>query len=331
MRISFQKMKDEFYRVLLSHGFPASDADLCADIFSNNSLDGIYSHGVNRFARFITYVDEGVVKVNNKPQLLHRINSLEQWNGNAAAGPLNALFATDAALRLAKQHGIGCVGLSNTNHWMRGGAYGWKAAREGFVMIAFTNTSGVMPAWGAKDARLGNDPMVIAVPFGDEAVVLDMAMSQYSYGAMETAAMKKEQLGVPGGYDEEGQITTDPGAIYASRRPLPIGYWKGSGLALMLDILATILSGGKSTHEISKEKETGVSQVFIAIDISKLKNYPLIQSSIENIIKDYHDSLPVNEKSDITYPGERVLRTRKKNTEAGIPVEDSIWNEILQL
>ena len=331
MRIPLRQMKDEFYRVLIKHGFSSDDAASCAEVFAANSLDGIYSHGVNRFARFIAYVDEGVIQVNNKPELIYSFASLEQWNGNACAGPLNALFATDAAMRLAKQYGIGCVGLSNTNHWMRGGAYGWKAAKEGFLLIAFTNTSGVMPAWGAKDARLGNDPMVIAVPHGNEAVVLDMAISQFSYGALETASLKKEQLGVPGGYDDEGKLTTDPAAIYASRRPLPIGYWKGSGLALMLDILATILSGGKSTHEISKDKETGVSQVFIAIDISKLNNYPLIQSSVENIIKDYHDSLPINEKSDITYPGERVLRSRKRNTEEGIPVEDSIWNEILQL
>ena len=129
-----------------------------------------------------------------------------------------------------------------------------------------------MPAWGAKDAKLGNNPLVMALPYKDEAIVLDMAMSQYSYGSLELSAMKGETLSVYGGFDTEGNLTKDPSAILASNAPIPVGYWKGAGLSLLLDLLATILSGGLSTHELSKkEVEYSLSQVFIAIDISKLE------------------------------------------------------------
>jgi len=244
---------------------------------------------------------------------------------------LNAIHATDSALQLAQQHGIGCVALANTNHWMRGGTYGWQAAKAGFVFIGFTNTTALMPTWGAVSNKLGNNPLVIALPYGEEAIVLDMAMSQYSFGALELAAMKQEQLPVFGGFDTNGQLTTDPGAIRASRRPLPIGYWKGAGLSLLLDILAAVLSGGLSVHEIAQQRsEMAVSQVFIAIDINKLGNHSAIAQVVANIITDYHQSIPENNKS-ITFPGERVLQTRNRNLSNGIPVLKLVWDEILQL
>jgi 3-dehydro-L-gulonate 2-dehydrogenase len=113
---------------------------------------------------------------------------------------------------------------------------------------------------------------------------------------------------------------------------LPIGFWKGSGLTLLLDIIAAILSGGLSTGEISKKKdESGVSQVFIAFDLSKLGNFPSIQNTISEIITDYKESVPVDEKSNIRYPGEQILKIREANLQEGILVNKDIWNEILSL
>src|SRR5581483_3377320 len=102
------------------------------------------------------------------------------------------------------------------------------------------------------------------------------------------AAMKNEQLPIFGGYNEAGELTTDPNAIRHTRRPLPIGYWKGAGLSLLLDILAAVLSGGLSVHEITQQKtEMAVSQVFIAIDTKKLGNHAAIAQFVSNIISDY--------------------------------------------
>jgi 3-dehydro-L-gulonate 2-dehydrogenase len=286
---------------------------------------------VNRFPRFIEYIQKGHINVQAEPSLKHQFGGIQQWNGNLGPGPLNAIHATNSAMQLAQQHGIGCVALSNTNHWMRGGTYGWQAAKAGFVFIGFTNTTGLMPTWGAVDNKLGNNPLVIALPYEQEAIVLDMAMSQYSFGALELASMKNEQLPVYGGFDGNGQLTTDPGAIRESRRPLPIGYWKGAGLSLLLDILAAVLSGGLSVHEISQQpSEMAVSQIYIAIDISKLGNHSAIAQVVQNIIADYHQSMRDNEKP-ISYPGERVLQTRTRNLQQGIPVLQEVWEKVLSL
>ncbi len=329
--VSAREMQTTFETVLLKNGFSKDKASQGAIIFTENSIDGIYTHGVNRFARFIEAIRKQHVVVDAVPTLQSSFGSLEQWHGNFGPGPLNALFATDRATQLAASNGIGCVALGNTNHWIRGGTYGWRAAKNGFVFICWTNTVGIMPAWGATDAKLGNNPLVFALPYQQEAIVLDMAVSQYSYGAMELAQLRGGPLAVAGGYDTEGNLTTNPSVILQSRRPLPIGYWKGAGLSLLLDLLAAVLSGGLSTHQITEKGIEHCSQVFIAIDISKLGTASLVAQTVEAIISDYKQSIPENDASTITYPGEKVLATRNRNEQNGIPVLKKVWEEILAL
>ncbi len=330
--ISAPEMHKQFVGILLPLGFTEERANACAKIFTANSVDGIYTHGVNRFPKFVEYVKAGYVLPNAMPTLHHKFGAIEQWNGNSGPGVLNAVHATESSMKLATEFGIGCVALRNTNHWMRGGTYGWQAAKKGFVFIGITNTIGVMPAWGAVDSRLGNNPFVMALPYKEEAIVLDMAMSQYSFGAMELALFNNQKLGVDGGYDKDGALTNDPASILASRRPLPIGYWKGAGMSLLLDLLATVLSSGLAGHEISKTGvETNISQVFITIDIAKLGNHSIISKTVEDIINDYHQSVTSDASLQITYPGERVLKNRKNNEANGIPVLKKVWEEIMAL
>ena len=332
IRIPYPEMHSAFNRILLKHGLNREHAEKCAGIFSVNSLEGIYSHGVYRFPRFIDYIKKGYINISAKPELIHAAGVLEQWNGRLAPGPLNAEFCTNRAMEIAEDNGMGCVAIAETNHWMRGGTYGWQAARNGFVFIGWTNTEANMPAWGAWDRRLGNNPLVFAVPFGKEAIVLDFAMTQFSYGKMEAARLEGKRLPFPGGFNGEGELTDDPAAILESWRALPIGYWKGAGLSLLLDILATILSAGDSTHQLSKrEAEYAVSQVFIAIDLKKLSNYPAIERTVADIIADLKKSVPDGPEADIRYPGERILHTRTENLRNGIPVNKHVWDEITLL
>ena len=332
IRIPLAEVESRLIQVLIKHGFASAKAKTCAEIFMGNSLDGVYSHGVNRFIKFIGYVKEGHIHPNLDAICKHSMGSIEQWDGQSGPGPINALTSTDRVMELAAKNGIGCVTLANTNHWMRGGTYGWRAAKKSFVFIGWSNTIANMPAWGARDSRLGNNPLVIAVPYQNEAIVLDMAMSQYSYGALEVAQLKNEKLSVPGGYDEHGELSYDPAAIKKSWRALPIGYWKGAGLSLLLDILATLLSGGLSVSEISKDNaEARLSQVYIAIDINKLGNFKTIAAAIDQILEDYKQSVPEKEGRSIRYPGENILKIRAENMAQGIPVYKSTWEEIQRL
>ena len=327
--IPFDEMKAVFRSILLQHGFSEQNAETCAEIFAANSLDGVYSHGVNRFGLFVQMVSEGHILPNAEPFLRHATPALEQWDGAFGPGVLNAVKATDRAVQMAKKNGLGCVALANTNHWMRGGYYGWQAVQAGCIFIGWSNTIANMPAYGASDMRLGNNPLVIAVPFGSEAIVLDMAMSQFSYGAMQMAAMKGEALPVHGGYDEQGQLTTDPSVVMKTGRTLSIGYWKGAGLSLLLDIVGVVLSGGQAVHQISEQKvEKGLSQVFFAIAMEQLQNFKSIESTLQAIIGDYKQSVG---EGEILFPGERVLKKRTQNRANGIPVVKEVWEAVLAL
>jgi 3-dehydro-L-gulonate 2-dehydrogenase len=329
VRLTANEMESTLVGAMLKNGFSEQTAKTCAQIFVGNTRDGVYSHGVNRFAKFIRSVRDGMVRPDATARRVGGSAAIEQWDGGLGPGPLNALLCTDRAMELASIHGMGCVALAHTNHWLRGGTYGWKAAKAGYVFIGWSNTIANMPAWGALDGKLGNNPLVIAVPYGNEAIVLDMAMSQYSYGALEVHEMKNVRLPFPGGYDLQGSLTTDPSAIKKSQRALPIGLWKGAGLSLLLDILASILSAGLSVSDITGQKsESSLSQVFIAIDVGKLSNYQSIQSVVANVINDYHQSKPLEAGKKIRYPGEQVLATRDENARLGIPVLRRVWDEV---
>lgn len=332
VRVSPEQMKSEFTRILVKNGFSPENAEKCSEVFTKNSMEGVYSHGVNRFPRFIKNIGEGFIKPDAVPTLIQRSGSLEQWDGHLGPGPLNALLAADRAMELATENTLGMVALAHTNHWMRGGTYGWRAAEKGFVMICWTNTCPNMPAWGGKDPRLGNNPLVIAIPNPKGAIVLDFAMSLYSYGKLETYKAANKELPYPGGFNRNNELTTFPSQILESWRILPAGYWKGSSLSLVLDILAAILSGGLSTHEIkSCSSETNISQVFIAIDITKLNNFPAIENSINQIINDLHRSVPENKEQKVRYPGENIALIRESNLKNGIPVMEDLWNSISNL
>jgi 3-dehydro-L-gulonate 2-dehydrogenase len=326
MRIPFEKLKAEFKRILTSVDFADDKAEQCATIFAENSRDGVYTHGLNRFPVFVQHVKNGWVKPTAEPIKEGGIGAIEQWNGNLGPGMLNAGFCMNRAIELAKDNGIGCVAIKNSNHWMRGGTYGWQAAEAGYISICFTNTIVNLPPWGGLDPRLGNNPLVIAVPRKNGHVVLDMAISQYAVGKLVQYQDRGEELPLPGGYDKDGNLSTDAAAILESKRLLPVGFWKGSGLSLVLDLLATVLSGGNSTAKITASgKESGLSQVFICI---KPNSDSQTAGLIEEIINYTKTSTPEHEGGSISYPGENSLKTRKKSLSEGVLVDEKIWNTV---
>jgi len=234
------------------------------------------------------------------------------------------------AMEIAEEHGIGVLGLRNTNHWMRAGTYAWQAAEAGFLAGCFTNTEPNLPPWGSAEPKLGNNPLAIAIPRANgRHVLFDGAMSQFSYGALETAVRRGERLPVPGGFSRTGEITDDPGEILESKRALPIGFWKGAGLSLVLDLLATTLVAGRSTCDLGAQAgEYGVSQVFLAF--SKHLIGSAARRQIERVLMDLHMAQAESEQA-IRYPGERLLAIRAENLDQGVPVDQRIWEDVKRL
>lgn len=331
MRVRYDDMVNEFCRVLKKYGFDEQSARDAAEIFAQNSMAGVYSHGLNRFPRVIEYLRKGEIDPGVRADCRQAMGAMERWDGHRGFGPLNAKRAMDRAVELAKEFGVGIVALGNNNHWMRGGSYGWQAADKGCIGICWSNTCPNMPAWGGVDRKIGNNPLIMAIPrsSGDH-VVIDCAVSQFSYGKLEDCRLKGISLPVPGGYDTEGNLTTDPGEIEKTWRILPMGYWKGSGISIALDLMATVLSDGNSVKKIGTfGDEIGLTQIMIAIDPGKFNSSSKTDGIIDEIIRDIKSSVPEKEGGEVFYPGELELKNVKENRELGIPVIEEKWNEVL--
>ena len=332
IRVPFQTLQDEFYRVLASVGFTGERAVLCARLFAENQRDGVYSHGLNRFPGFVAGLENGRINFRAVPEKTECYGALERWNGRRGVGLVNAHICMERAMELAEGHTIGCVGLFNTNHWMRGGAYALQAAEYGYIGICWTNTTRLMPPWGSAEKKIGNNPMAIAVPRAEGPLLLDMAMSQYSNGKLEVLKQQGKELPLPGGYDTDGELTVDPGEILDSQRALPIGYWKGSGMALVLDAMAAVISGGQATHEIAQQdSEYAVSQVYIAINVTEMMGYTRLNQTVREIIDDFHTATPLDSNEGVRYPGEGMLRTRQESLEKGVLVDETQWQALLAM
>lgn len=331
MRLQQTEILTVMQGILEKHGLSAADAADCAQLLVENSLDGIYSHGVNRFPRLVSYLEKGYIQPGNTPVKVSSLGALEQWDGQLGMGNTNAKKMMDRAIELAHQYGIGCVALRNTNHWMRGGAYGLQAAEHGCIGICWTNTQPNMPAWGAKDRRIGNNPLIMVVPKADGHIMVDGAMAQFSYGAIEAARLAGRQLPVPGGYDTAGNLTKDPAEIEKTWRVLPIGFWKGSGFSIVMDLIAASLADGNTTCRVGKlsEDEYALSQVFVAIDVTQAN--PGYAALVEETLADLKASERIDEASPILYPGEKEYQTRLDNLANGVPVNDEVWEKILSL
>ena len=329
IRIPYDTMRQEFGRVFRKVGFSAEDAEQVAEIMTMNSADGVESHGYFRLLNVVKAAQTGTIKPDAVPEKINSFGAWEQWDGMQAPGILNALFCTDRVMELASEHGIGCVALRNTNHWLRPGAYGWKAAQAGYIFMCWTNTEPLVPIWGGTDLRIGNNPIVMAVPRPSGPLVLDIAMTQFSFGKLSVYAHRDQTLPVPGGYDVDGNPTQDPHAIQEANRALPIGYWKGSGLALMMDLIGGLMSGGNSTvHLGSKFMSGGVSQMYLAFDITRAMPLDSIEAFVNETLDYVKSSAKANPDQDILYPGERALKARQDSLANGVPVDEAIWAEI---
>lgn len=281
----------------------------------------------------IEYLKRGEIDPAVEPTCELQAGALERWNGHRGFGPLNARRAMARAVELSYEFGVGIVALGNNNHWMRGGSYGWQAADAGCFGICWSNTMPNMPAWGGIDRKIGNNPLVLAVPRSSgEHVVLDCAVSQFSYGKIEDCKLKGLSLPVPGGYDSTGALSTNPAEIEKTWRVLPMGYWKGSGLSVALDLIATILSNGNPVKTIGTfGDEVGLTQIMIAIDPSKFDSPAVTDRIVNEIVEDVKSSVPVCEGNEVFYPGEQSLRHVREHRELGIPVLEDKWSEVLAL
>ena len=312
-------------------------AQISAEVLVEANLCGVDSHGVRMLPGFVTLVRNGKIKPQARIQVIRETPVIAHLDANLAPGHVVSVQSMKMAVKKAKTSGIGFVLVRNSTHWGRAAYYSVLAAREGCAGICFVNTESNMPYWGTRAPRIGNNPLSIGVPRASgEPIVLDMAMSQAAFFKIVLYNREGKKVPLGWGVDEQGRPTDDPAAILKSKRLVSTGQHKGSGLALMTDILTGILSGGMFCGELLGEAKgmphsTGYAQAFMAIDIAFFLSLEAFQRRVDELVAYVKGGPPAEGLSEIHIPGERSWRERALREKVGIPLDEITLGELRTL
>ena len=321
--------------IVKAGGSSDREADLVSTNLVEANLKGHDSHGVGMIPRYIDSIKEGGLAVNAHVSITLDSNALLTLDGNKAYGQVAGYEAIELAAERAKRHGVCVMGLSNAHHVGRIGHWAEQAIGHGLVSIHFVNVISrpVVAPWGGSDARHGTNPFCVGIPRKDkDPVVLDFATSRIAQGKTRVAYNKGEQL--PPGIliDTDGNPTTDPryGVLEPLGAILPFGEHKGSGLALVCEILGGALTGGQTVHGRSDGLRRVLNGMFsILIDPGKLGTAGNLAAEMEEFIQWHTASPPNPQTGQLLIAGQPERISKAKRLVDGVPVDATTWKEIL--
>ncbi len=308
---------------------PADEAAIIAEALARASLRGVDTHGIIYAPVYVRDILKG--KVNAQPNIrLERDGPATALvNGDGGLGIVVGVRAMHEAIGHARAVGTAVVGARNSTHFGAVAYYAQLAAAEGLIGLSCTNVEPVMAPWGSRSLFLGNNPFAIAAPGGiDGGVVLDMATTKVAWGKMYLAARAGRKIPLGWATDKAGQPTDDPN-VGMQGLMLPLGGHKGYGLAVMVEILCSALTGAAFDHQIVDGQNLG--HLFIAIDIARFIPAEPFQTRLAQLVDEIHACQPVEEGSRIYVPGEIEAETAVRRRREGIPVPAGVVAELMQL
>jgi uncharacterized oxidoreductase len=316
--------------IMQGGGSSAAEAATVARRLVDSNLVGHDSHGVIRVGKYLEWVRAGGLVPNASPAVAFENDVIAIVDGNRGFGQVVGEFAGELGMRKAAKAGIAMVGLRNCGHLGRVGDWAELAAAQGQVSLHFLNTSGAqrVAPFGGSDRRLSTNPITIGVPVaGVDPVILDVTTSTVAEGKLFVAINKGEQ--VPPGWiiDKHGQPTTDPKDFYDGGALLTVGAHKGSGLSIVVDLLAGALSTGKSSDPDDTVLRNNMLSIYIAPAVYDRDG--TIASEIARFVAWVKASPPAVPGQPVLMPGEVERSTRSRRTVEGIAVDDKTWADIL--
>ena len=331
-------LKDFCCAILQKAGATPAHAEIIAETLVAANLSGIDTHGVLRLKIYATRIEKKVVNTN--PDAIHILKESPTTcliDGADSPGQIIGVMAMKKAIALAKKSGIGIVAVRNSNNFGAAGYYAVKPLACDMIGMVCCESGPNLAPFGAAEAGLGNNPIAIAIPAGTyPPLVLDMAMSVVAAGKIRKAS--KEGKSIPEGWviDSDGLPTTDP-LVYTERRGylVPVGAHKGSGLAIMVSLLAGALTGpifGKNVgRAFSLENPGHVGHLFAALRIDNFCDPAEYRQRVDERIRSLKSCRPAKGVQEILFPGEKEARTRKERLEKGIPLSANLLKELKEL
>ena len=309
---------------------PASDADIIASLMMQSDLAGADGHGIFRLPAYLKRIRAGGVNLHPNIHIEREQGATALINGDNALGHLVMNRAVNLAIEKVKQHSVCWIGSHYGNHSGAASVYVRKLAEQGYIGIymAVGNANHMAP-WGGIDLLLSTNPIAIAVPAGDgPTVLLDIATTVAAYGKVKVAAQKGESIPDDWMIDRQGKPITDPKKS-AEGSLLPIGGYKGYGLAVMIGLLAGALNNaavGKGTIDFNAHHDlvTNTGQTIIAVDPSAFGNTEEFINRVIALVNDLKNSSTLPGVKEIRVPGEGAAKTRAERMKKGIPVSPEL-------
>lgn len=332
-KLTAQQMRNVVYEILIAAGANENTADTVAVHLADANFTGHDSHGLLRIPDYVLRIEEGRVDPRAEPAIAYEKGAVAKVDGQGVFGQVGAKFATETAIRLARENGIGMVTMCNIAHSGRFGTYPEMAAREGMAAIMFggnqlDNDYGVAP-FGGTEGRLGTNPFSMSFPHSDGRVILlDFATSETAVGKVRVYQARSKSL--PGEWllDSEGRPSSNPEDYFDGGTILPLGGLstghKGFALSMFMFLLGRTL-GQDSPISFEGEGRSVGDSMIIVIDVSKLREPEGLAKDVKRVI-DYTKDTPLMSGFDeILYPGEKEDRTRRERQTNGVDVEDATW------
>jgi len=337
-RVSIAAMIAFSRDALIACGVPPSDAELAAKQMTEADLTGFDAHGIFRLSAYCKTLQSGRVNPKANIKVLQRSPATALVDGDDGIGHLVMTYATNLAIELARESGVGWVGARNSNHAGAAGIYAAMPVEHGMVGIyAAVSTINNMAPWGGGEALLGTNPIAIGSPAGKEApILLDIATSVSSFGNIRQYIIRNEPL--PGGWvvhSRTGEPVTDPKQV-SEGVLLPIGGHKGSGLALVIGMLGGILNGAAFGREVVDfmgpgTNPTNTGQFVIALDVKRFIPPEVFASAMDHHINELRSSAKLPGFDAIRMPGEERQKRRAARSKNGVQLPPPLRKQLDEL
>ncbi|MEZ5730372.1 MAG: Ldh family oxidoreductase [Burkholderiaceae bacterium] len=330
MTITPSELNEFATRLLEAGGYTPTEAVATAELLVWANLRGIDSHGVLRIPRYLEMVQSGAIRCGQTPNIVREAGAVCVIDFGKAPGAVAMTRAAAKAGDLAQQFGIGWCGARAISHAGAVGYFTTQLAERGLIGIAMTASKPLMSYFGAKGEALSTNPLSIAVPRdGHDPLLLDMSTAAVALGKI--LAARDAGAAIPAGWavDAQGAQTTDPNAVAAV---LPMAGPKGSGLSLMIEVLASVLVGNSVIGPLlNGTGKGGMNGVVLAVDPAAFGEPAQFDDAVEELVKGIRQLEPAPDVSRVMLPGERSSQTAQVRTEQGIALAKGTVNRLTEL
>jgi len=332
--VTAQQLRETAVKILRSKGASENDAALVADHLVEANLRGRDSHGISRLLGIMKGIEKKTINPRTKVSVIRETPAMALLDGKHSIGQIVAMKAMTLAIEKAHNTGIGLVSVRNASHIGFLGYYTQWAAKQGTIGIAFTNTEPAMSPTGGAEPILGTNPICIGIPTKGDPILVDLATSVVARGKILEFQRKGQKIPKGWAINKDGADTEDPAAALEGSL-LPIAGAKGYCLAFAIDVLTGALAGASVGADVKGTVHTEdictKGDLFIAIDPHVFTSSRDFLSRVERLQKQVKSCKKAPGVTQIHLPGDPELITRSTRIKEGIPLDEKLWQQLLDL